>query len=58
MTHHLLLLATLMVLVYGYSRKTAFTNFGRTPKPSAGEKSPSEQAEAPSLGARGARSDD
>jgi hypothetical protein len=55
MTHHLLLLATLMVLVYGYSRKTAFTNFGRTPKPRAGE---SEQAESPSFSASGTRSDD
>jgi hypothetical protein len=41
MTHHLLLLATLMVLVYGYSRKRAFTNFGQTPGRSAGAESSS-----------------
>lgn len=29
MAQHLLLLATLMVLAYGYSRKRAFTNFGQ-----------------------------
>ncbi len=31
MTHHLLLLATLMVLVYAYSKKSAFRNFGQAP---------------------------
>ena len=41
MTHHLLLLATLMVLVYGYSRKRAFMNFGQTPDRSAGGESAS-----------------
>lgn len=29
MTHYLLLLATLMVLAFAYSRKLAFTKFGQ-----------------------------
>ncbi len=39
MTHLLLLLVTLMVLAYAYSRKSAFANFGQTPDGSAGAES-------------------
>ena len=41
MTPYLLLLATLMVLAYGYSRKRAFVNFGQSAGPSAGAESAS-----------------
>ena len=41
MTPYLLLLATLMVLAYGYSRKRAFVNFGQSAGPSAGAASAS-----------------
>ena len=47
MTHHVLLFATLIVLVYAYSRKRAFVNFGQGPDRSANAQSSSGQEEPP-----------
>jgi len=41
MTPYLRLLATLMVLAYGYLRKRAFVNFGQSAGPSTGAESAS-----------------
>ena len=45
---YLLLLATLMVLVYAYSRKRAFFRFGQTPDGGAGAESANGQTTPPS----------
>jgi hypothetical protein len=45
--HYILLLATLMVLAYAYSRKWAFIKFGQTPDGSAGAQSENGQATPP-----------
>ena len=47
MNHHLLLLATLMVLAYAYSRKWAFSQFGQTTNQSADAESANGQATPP-----------
>ncbi len=48
MNHLILLLVTLMVLVYAYSRKRAFHKFGQSTDASAGADSAEGQAAPPS----------
>ncbi len=47
MNHHFLLLATLAVLVYAYTRKRAFSRFGQTTDGSAGAESTNGPATPP-----------